>query len=592
MFSIYNDAINNRVLVSDNDGNIQTHTYSSGSMSIADTKEGIRTSRNLNTALDSDGGIDTDTTTAQDAIAACQTNTDAGGTFHATGTASCFRGTKFTFEGLNPEAPDGINVPETSLRVTERIDGEMQVIDIASAKYVGGQLIIEFNGEKVFNPGGSTLETAVTTPFNVATSCTTSSGIEERYDYSQLGETWSTPRIARIPSTEKDKRSNPDFDSYVAIMGGGMGNTNLCAGSAVFIVNLEDNENPGSIYGAEVNGGPITIIDTELSGISVGATTVATPNASDIGNSLPSSAVVITPDTAYNIPWRGAMVYFNDLEGKITKINLTSSTKNDASLFDQTTLFRLNADTENKRYSYFSMDAGIGLTANEFWLFGGTGNFADIGGGSTKMDNILYGIKDPHYPYFKHLNDVHVPSETDDTFLTLAHQGANQALSVDDAAVCVDTTGKLICEDGPGPLDLAWVIHLDEVDKKSPKDLTTVNTYRKLSAAPTLFKGQVYFPIYEPPAGANKCNVGNAYICVADDECGINNSHLLTKGGAANDKECKFVREGILSELVIFGDKLFANVAGPKEDADTLYSVLAAAGEVSTNKGNWRESGF
>ena len=47
-----------------------------------------------------------------------------------------------------------------------------------------------------------------------------------------------------------------------------------------------------------------------------------------------------------------------------------------------------------------------------------------------------------------------------------------------------------------------------------------------------------------------------------------------------------------MSELVIFGDKLFANVAGPKEDAETLYSILAAAGEVETSRGSWRESGY
>ena len=33
------------------------------------------------------------------------------------------------------------------------------------------------------------------------------------------------------------------------------------------------------------------------------------------------------------------------------------------------------------------------------------------------MDNILYGIKDPDYPFFKHLNGVHVPPETDTTFI-------------------------------------------------------------------------------------------------------------------------------------------------------------------------------
>ena len=47
-----------------------------------------------------------------------------------------------------------------------------------------------------------------------------------------------------------------------------------------------------------------------------------------------------------------------------------------------------------------------------------------------------------------------------------------------------------------------------------------------------------------------------------------------------------------ISELVIFCDTLFANCAGPKEDKDTLYKVLAAAGEVQSTRGSGRESGF
>ena len=86
-----------------------------------------------------------------------------------------------------------------------------------------------------------------------------------------------------------------------------------------------------------------------------------------INNAVPTSPLVITPDTAFGIPWRGAMVYINDREGKITKINLTDSTENDAKLFDQTTLFRLNANTTNQRYTFFSMDAGIGVTTKDFW---------------------------------------------------------------------------------------------------------------------------------------------------------------------------------------------------------------------------------
>ena len=145
-------------------------------------------------------------------------------------------------------------------------------------------------------------------------------------------------------------------------MGGGLSLNDPCAGSAVFLVNLEDRENPGSIFGAEENGGPISIVDTDPGGVTVGNDVIPTPGGSDINNSIPSTPLVITPDTAFGIPWRGAMVYVNDLEGKITKINLTNSDENGADLFDQTTLFKLNASTDNARYSYFSMDAGIGYS--------------------------------------------------------------------------------------------------------------------------------------------------------------------------------------------------------------------------------------
>ena len=158
---------------------------------------------------------------------------------------------------------DGVTVPKSSLIITERIEGTLQSIDFVSAKYVNSQLVVTFDTDKVYNPGGSELEESVTNGFNVATSCTSSSGIDSMYDYSQLGETWSAPRIFRIP--DPAQRGNGNEDSYVAVMGAGMGNTNLCAGSAVFIVNLDDtDENPaGSIYGAAINGGPITIVDTE-----------------------------------------------------------------------------------------------------------------------------------------------------------------------------------------------------------------------------------------------------------------------------------------------------------------------------------------
>jgi len=350
------------------------------------------------------------------------------------------------------------------------------------------------------------------------------------------------------------------------------------------MVELDNMDEPGKLYGGDQNGGPITIVDTSPEGVVIGNDVIATPNGSDINNAVPTSPLVITPDTAFGIPWRGAMVYINDREGKITKINLTDSTKNDAKLFDQTTLFRLKASTSNKRYTFFSMDAGIGVTTKDFWLFGGTGDFNKLGDIDRDMDNILYGIRDSDYPYFKHLNGVTIPSFNDQAFTSTAHQGADNAKSIDDATVCSDVTGDTDGALCPDSAESAWVIHLDTQGNN--------NSHRKASAPPTLFKGQVYFPVYEPPPGSNRCNIGNAYICVADDECGTNNSHKLVKGAEANGSNCTFIRKGVLSELVIFGDKLYANVAGPSEDSDTLYSVIAVPGEVLSNTGGWRDTGY
>ena len=63
------------------------------------------------------------------------------------------------------------------------------------------------------------------------------------------------------------KRDNVKEDTYVAVMGGGLSLNDPCAGSAVFLVNLEDRDNPGSIFGAEENGGPISIVDTDPGGL-------------------------------------------------------------------------------------------------------------------------------------------------------------------------------------------------------------------------------------------------------------------------------------------------------------------------------------
>ena len=595
MYSIFNDAINNKVLVADYEGTIKEYPYDRGAIHIRKSEEAVRATKMQNDAEDADSDTcdDTDpsTCTNQDAIFACQTNLNAdSGKFRIDGTNACFKGTKFTFNLEVPHAADG-TVSQKALIITEEENGTLKQIKFKSAKIdlVSKLLEIEFKTEKIFNASGSDLSTEANSSLSIQTSCEGKGSSDAKYDYSQLGETWSTPRIFRKPSASG--ATNIANDIYVAVMGGGMGNTFICSGSNVFIVNLESSggvdDNPGSLFGYEENDGPINIIETSPDGYNPGLDDhQATPNGSNIANAIPAPPVVITPDLAKNIPWRGAMVYINDLEGKITKINLTN--QSDVELYAQTTLFSLRANKANGRYNYHSMDAAIGKDTNNFWLFGGTGNYERIGQAKPWTDNILYGVKDPNYPKFKHLYDLAIPKETQDDFVKKAHEVAEAANHVNDPAICVNTTTD---RDGtlcPTNKDQAWVIHLDKRDGKAAGE--SINRYRKVSATPTVYKGNVYFPIYQPPEGVNRCNLGRAYICSADDECGTNNSSELSSNKIPAGEDCYFVREGILSELVVFGDTLYANVAGPSATEDTLVSILAGAGDITTYRRSWREN--
>ena len=69
-------------------------------------------------------------------------------------------------------------------------------------------------------------------------------------------------------------------------------------------------DDAGAVIGTET-----TTTEEEIPAATVEG--VETPNGSNIANAIPAPPVVITPDLAKNILWIGAMVYINDLEGKI-----------------------------------------------------------------------------------------------------------------------------------------------------------------------------------------------------------------------------------------------------------------------------------
>jgi len=621
MFSVFNDRVNNIVYIADKDGNLKKHSYSTGTLKISESLEAQRADRNQQEAYDTDidGDPTGETTTARDNIATCQSDADittGTGKFRYDGTAACYKGSTFTFLY---DLPAEI-ISDPSLATVQEWDADRRIIESSPTTITKAGSEVTFTldtGEggssiKVYNASTSDTSDLDETFFSIRIS---SAGTDDKdYNYSTLGETWAAPRIIRMPqgNTASDTIST---DVYVAVLTGGYGAANG-VGSSLFLIDLEDTEiNGGKIYGAEENNGPITLVDLNTTEKNSDGD-VEYP---DIHNSVPTDPIVITPDTFKGADWRGAMVYLNDFEGKITKINLTNQRGEDVNLFDQTTLFNLDATTENGRYSYFGMDAAYGHDTQNLWLFGSTGDFADIGAKHRGMDNILYGIRDRDFPKFKHIGQPTPSAIVEDStteelginpeYKKILLENALAAPTIDSEIVCAHTKNhKGGC---PGQTKEAWVFKLDDPYYKEYDSVPGTggyNFYRKASASPTVFRGTVYYPVYEPPSGAKKCNVGKAFICSADDECGINNSENIANAqktvredsgfddGSLTEEtrtasECYYLQPGILSKLVVFGDTLFANITtSSAEQEDTLVTLLAGEGEISVYRGSWREN--
>jgi len=221
-------------------------------------------------------------------------------------------------------------------------------------------------------------------------------GIPAEYDYSKLGEGWSTPSIVAMPVGSVRK--------WVAVFGAGYNSgTNDKYGSSVYVIDLE---NQGKV---------LKRVD------------LADVANNDIANSVPASLVVITPDTSTKATYKGAMVYFADLEGKSWKLNLTNS----GTLYDLTQVFDAQATLKNDRMNFFQTTPAIGNDDN-LWSYYGTGNQQRLQRISSDIKNRIYGVKDTDFPLFKSVNASTIAKLKNNTLSAAACQtSADQGWYVD-----------------------------------------------------------------------------------------------------------------------------------------------------------------
>ncbi|MDC3233843.1 PilC/PilY family type IV pilus protein [Candidatus Pelagibacter sp.] len=416
------------------------------------------------------------------------------------------------------------------------------------------------------------------------------SSIDAKYDYRKLGETWSTPRIIRIKISGKDKwvavfgggyngAVNPNVGSAVFVMdledegrllkvidiedkskqtytwsgtfgsrvGGILTTNNTIFEVAKWSPGISYDSSKGESIIAEFSP-PVGHTITFSNSGSVSTVTKVTfdsawpcetsqncsgtvkfkRHSNDIVNSLPADLSVITADGTDKANYNGALIYATDLEGKLTKINLTDK----GTLYDTTTLFTAESTSANGRYIYTRPEVTIN-NDNNLWLYFGTGNTQKLQSQSSQVKNRLYGIKDKNFPNFVKVNP------------------AGDISKCKTAPTC------------PNDTDLGWYVDL----KKS----------QKLTAEPTVDKDRVYYPIYEPTAANNKCGTGVAILMAYDTKCG--NSLLNVNLG-----------KGVLSKVVKQGDNLYIGIAG-EVDKNIGNSGFTSKDNLITGKSKAKDTG-
>ena len=316
---------------------------------------------------------------------------------------------------------------------------------------------------------------------------------DSEFAYSKIGDATSTPQIILMPYEGKQK--------WVAVFGAGFnGGVNDTYGASIYIVDLE---NQGKV---------LKRID------------IADIAGNSIANSVPAPVVAITPDSTSLANYKGAMVYFADLEGSLWKLNLT----NQGTLFDYTQIFKADSTFDNDRMESFQVTPSIDSDKN-LWLYYGTGNQQKIQRISNNIQNRVYGIKDSNFPQFVTIKAAPISSQLKDT--------------TDKGAMC------------PAESDTGWYFNLDKNER---------------------ITGQI--------AVHNESIIASRYIPNTVDLCKSGNATLSEHGYTCGDKERETeLGGGIATGAVVFKDKIYIGITG---DADKDEVMKDGDKEIGERKGN------
>ena len=206
LYSIFNDYILKTVHFVDHEGNFESWDYIATHYPLASFIESVRAKDN-----------------AEDA--------NNAKTCNDSGTTQCYKSKTWTFPVRDISQSDIIvtidQQPYTGFKVTKTSGGDTQIEFDKEITYYG------------YDPQSDVLGSTGLSVEIKSSAKATGLLTKPEYDYSKLGDTWSSPRIMRLPNLGRGDQNIED-DIYVAVMGGGYGAIAAGVGSNLTIVNLED----------------------------------------------------------------------------------------------------------------------------------------------------------------------------------------------------------------------------------------------------------------------------------------------------------------------------------------------------------------
>ena len=337
-------------------------------------------------------------------------------------------------------------------------------------------------------------------------------------DFQKLGETWSNPKVVFY--------NDGTIDRLGLVMGAGYIDPNNMSdrteiGNAVFVLDIND--------GTMIKNIPIEDFLYKTGGGCAGwgfrrdalgnylgfycSRPIPEVIENNIRNSTPNTPLIIkqNPDPINGTNYKGAVVYINDIEGSVHKINLTNiSIPQIEALYDVNTIYGIknnhkhtgyttNGRSANRRNLMFHpLDAAYITDSNndkKIWFFTGTGDGNDMNNTTSDFNNILIGMKDTNITFNKWNTIVMKECST---------------------VVNFDGTGNSIKERTEGCQPYLHAIKNFNEGKNWQINIGS----QKLSGAPIANNGTVYFPIYKPDATAI-CDTGRGYICATRIDNGL-----------------------------------------------------------------------